>query len=377
MRTKAWFVSIPTLALAFLLLAVVSSTTVTASPDTQAATPLPTITPITGCPGAPAARLYVGQLARVTPGSPDNVRSKPSKSGEQVTQVFPGEPVYITDAPTCAEGFLWWPVYTDNGFQGWIAEGSGSSYFLEPTTTAVQRYEVSKNASSLTISYNGISLTYPATLAQVLGRSAAVTTVIDFKGIPDTPTFPDPEHTAFTFGTVTSYPYNAPTLLIYNVSAINKLGADYQKLLDNLRQMFKDQSDPTKIDTIPGFPPVAAGQVFHAQNHYLKFKGGSGIRFVPSYAQDTGPLTGDRLSYTFFGLTDDNKYYVALTIPLTTSILQGNDQAMPDPNSADFGTLYPQYVSQTVDKLNNADPKDFSPSLDDLDRLAESIAIGS
>ncbi|MHB8630235.1 MAG: hypothetical protein ACYDBJ_24665 [Aggregatilineales bacterium] len=377
MRTRAWSTLGVTLVSAFAVLVGAAFVPATAQSGPQAATPLPTGTLIAVCPGAPPPRLIVGEQARVTPGSPDNVRSMPSKKGEQVTQVFPGDWAFVTGGPKCADGFLWWPVFTGTGFQGWIAEGSGSSYFLEPTTTAVQRFEVPKNADSLTISYHGISLTYPGPLAKILGQAVSATTVLDFKGVPDSPIFPDPEHTAFTFGAVDPKNiYNLPTLLVYNVSAINKLGPDDQKLLDTLRQMFKNQPDPTPIDSILGFPQIPAGQVFHAKNQYLNFQGGSGIRFVPFYAQDVGPLTGDRLSYTFYGLTDDGKYYVALTIPLTTSVLQGNDKAMPNESDPNIGTLYPAYVKQTVAKLDKAGPKDFSPSLDDLDALAQSITIG-
>jgi len=378
MRTRVRFLGVVASLLGFALLVSGVSAPAAAQPGAQAATQLPTGTPIAACPGAPAPRLIAGEQARVTPGTPDNVRSKPSKNGEQVTQIFSGDWVFVTGGPTCADGYLWWPVDTSTGLQGWMAEGSGSSYFLEPTTTVVQHFVMPKDGDSLVINYAGISVTYPGALAQILGPSVAATTVLDFKGIPNSPTFPDPEHAAIRFGTVDPKNlYNLPTLLVYSVSAIDKLGTDDQKLLDNLGQMFKAQADPTKVDTILGFPPIPAGQVFHAKNVYLKIKGGSGIRFVPFYAQDVGPLTGDRLSYTFFGLTDDDKYYVALTIPLTTSVLQGNDQAMPDLNNPNIGTLYPQYVKQTVAKLEKAGPKDFSPSLDDLDALVQSITIAS
>jgi hypothetical protein len=378
MRTRAWIALTVSFISAFAVFVGAMYVPAKAQSSAQAATPLPVGTPIATCSGAPPPRLIVGELARVTPGSPDNVRSMPSKKGEQVTQVFPGDWAFVSGGPQCADGFLWWPVYTGAGFQGWIAEGSGSSYFLEPTTTTVQRFEVPKTAESLTISYNGISLTYAGSLAQVLGRAVSVTTVLDFAGVANSLVFPDPEHTAFTFGTVDPKNiYNLPTLLVYNVSAINKLGSDDQKLLDNLRHLFKNQPDPAQINTILGFPPIPAGQVFHAKNQYLKFQSGSGLRFVPFYAQDVGPLTGDRLSYTFYGLTDNGKYYVALTIPLTTSVLQGNDQAMPNENDPNMGSLYPAYIKQTVAKLDKAGPKDFSPNLDDLDALAQSITIGS
>lgn len=83
-------------------------------------------------------RLKIGDEARVMPGPPNRIRSKPSIQGEVLTQLDPGTAVRIVDGPVCRDGYVFWRVEhaTIPGGSGWTAEGDGKEYYLEPTSGA-------------------------------------------------------------------------------------------------------------------------------------------------------------------------------------------------------------------------------------------------
>jgi len=86
-------------------------------------------------PGYLTPRLVGGSYARVTEGQPNNVRSEPTMNAPVVTQIQPGEIVYVTSAPNCVDGLVWWQVGFNEVDQiedfGWTAEGADGEYWLE------------------------------------------------------------------------------------------------------------------------------------------------------------------------------------------------------------------------------------------------------
>lgn len=86
------------------------------------------------CNSAPAIRLKTGTTARVafTDGLPLKVRSAPGTNADKVSSIPEGGEVTITDGPYCEDELWWWKVNFPNGSSGWVAEGSGNVYFVEP-----------------------------------------------------------------------------------------------------------------------------------------------------------------------------------------------------------------------------------------------------
>ena len=83
------------------------------------------------------SRLYPGIFAVVTGGPsdpPNRVRTTPDTSAEVITQIPPGQIVFVLEGPTCAGGVAFWKVESDAipGDLGWTAEGDGSEYCLVP-----------------------------------------------------------------------------------------------------------------------------------------------------------------------------------------------------------------------------------------------------
>jgi hypothetical protein len=96
----------------------------------------PTPEPENSCPGAPVTRLIVNQRARVLDADerPLNIRSAPGTDSSILSRIPPNEVFYVLAGPQCADGYLWYFVRYRT-FEGWIAEGDNTSYFVEPFLT--------------------------------------------------------------------------------------------------------------------------------------------------------------------------------------------------------------------------------------------------
>ncbi len=94
------------------------------------------------CPDAPPSRLAVGMRATVTPpqpgidATPVRVRDAAGKSGNVIAQLHGGDQMTIIGGPTCADGYVWWQIKSDGGVTGWVAEGTSTQYFIDPSTSS-------------------------------------------------------------------------------------------------------------------------------------------------------------------------------------------------------------------------------------------------
>ncbi|WP_157465182.1 hypothetical protein [Deinococcus apachensis] len=155
------------------------------------------------------------------------------------------------------------------------------------------------------------------------------------------------------------------------------LGREVQTQLGRLRTLLK--SWPARPSgELPYLLGPPADQVFATAVRYLDFPGGSGVRYLTMYSSDVSPVTSDRLFYTFQGLTEDGKYILVLTYPVSTRRLPANYDAVP-PGQRDAlarGVGYPAYLSRTAQMLGATGPADFSPSLGKLDAAVRGIRVG-
>ncbi|HSK65365.1 MAG TPA: SH3 domain-containing protein, partial [Anaerolineales bacterium] len=74
------------------------------------------------------------KVAQNTP-SPNRVREAPDTSAKIIQQLYPGEIAGVLEGPVCENGLVFWKVENKSipGGVGWMAEGDGTEYFLEPT----------------------------------------------------------------------------------------------------------------------------------------------------------------------------------------------------------------------------------------------------
>lgn len=101
--------------------------------ETPIATPTAEVTPVI-CDSALPPRLQKFEIARITPGDPNNVRREPGRSSERVGELPASSEFRVLDGPRCADGLTWWNVQSieENALVGWTVEGADGEYFLEP-----------------------------------------------------------------------------------------------------------------------------------------------------------------------------------------------------------------------------------------------------
>ncbi len=93
---------------------------------------------IMACPGAPATRAKVGDVAVVsTAPNPLRARAVPV-DGEIVELLYKGYQFEIVGGPQCANDLYWWEVRLREGKTAWVAEGIEGEYFFEVILPAQQ-----------------------------------------------------------------------------------------------------------------------------------------------------------------------------------------------------------------------------------------------
>ena len=174
-----------------------------------------------------------------------------------------------------------------------------------------------------------------------------------------------------------------PQIRIYPVS---ELGAVANSTAQQLKELLTEQ--PAVLPpTLPVLPALPAGQLVHVGVKYLTFGGGSGVRLLTQFAQDSWPVNNEGLVYVFQGLTSDDRYYVSAFLPVSASFLPDkvdDPQAVPDVDgvpfpafdAVDFDAEYARYQEAVTQKLETTPPEQYEPALSQLDGLIQSLQIG-
>jgi hypothetical protein len=238
---------------------------------------------------------------------------------------------------------------------------------VPPTTAPVPTATPNTSKSA---SFNQFSFNYDLSLA-----TDVTSTVVPGFTDPSAPEFMIyPDTTEFNFvGYKSINTYHHPRIEIYAVADYEKI-SDYAKTtIAALKNLLA--SEPAAPDKeIPFLPVFNAAQIFHAQVQYLKFSGGQGVRFVTQFDQAYLPINNLEIIYTFQGLTDDGKYYISAILPVASNILPNTDQ-IPADQQQTFGDTFPQYLQDTVKKLDAQKSSDFSPDLSLLDAMMQSLQV--
>ena len=123
---------------------------------------------------------------------------------------------------------------------------------------------------------------------------------------------------------------------------------------------------------LPDEPFNNAAQQIDAKIRFLDVPWGSGVRFLTYYANGiTGyGVTNDELCYNFQGITRNGQYYISSRIAVRHSSLP---DSIDSPEARSNGE--PEEKQAEERKLNRFADKTFSPSLEALDRMMESISF--
>jgi hypothetical protein len=200
-----------------------------------------------------------------------------------------------------------------------------------------------------------------------LANSITGTRVTAVPNDPNVPPFMNgnPEFLRFSFGDDRLTPdvgIDERQILIYPVDTYRDLFQGQE-----LDQFNKDISTTIELLTtrpqtvtgvIPVLPYFGASQGMQAQVRTIDSPSGAGVRFITFYSQDAIPITNDNIFYTYQGMTPDGKYRISMIYPIDA-------KGIPNSDSPEETTAY----------LNSLAAADFTPSLDALDSMAQSIRV--
>lgn len=126
---------------------------------------------------------------------------------------------------------------------------------------------------------------------------------------------------------------------------------------------------------MPLLPPFAAGNDLVTQVRYLELPDGAGVRFVGRVTQVQEPVAAEELAYYFMGLSSDGAHVYMARVPVSTDLLPAtvNDVTPEQIETAmaDFAT----YRAGVEETLNGAADDEFTPTLDALDAMIQSLDV--
>jgi hypothetical protein len=187
-----------------------------------------------------------------------------------------------------------------------------------------------------------------------------------------------PAHTELT---IQNYPLTRtqfpPQALSYPVDRFSELLPDVlPRRVADLEMLIS--SGTLNSRELPFLPPLPMAQTFFSHENVISFNGGKGVRYITDYNEASHPISNRTIFYTFQGLTDDGMYWVAVTLPISSLILPADVDFPPPPEGYTVESWfqnYGSYVSGMKDALEAQAPGSFSPTIDILDSLVNSIRI--
>jgi hypothetical protein len=137
---------------------------------------------------------------------------------------------------------------------------------------------------------------------------------------------------------------------------------------------------------LPYIEFVDAGQMFHARTKIIDFQNGKGLVFLTQFNSEAyaHAVNNERLEYNFQGFTDDNKYFIFMTFPVSAEGLPEFDDAETDGDYKIPTTLllnkgddkgYDKYLLKTAVKLEKMPAAKFHPNLEEIEDLIRSLNV--
>jgi hypothetical protein len=161
-----------------------------------------------------------------------------------------------------------------------------------------------------------------------------------------------------------------PQIFVYPVAELSDFNESASQMALDLQTLLNDQQVK---ESMPFLPLFNAAQVMHSQVAFIDFKNGSGVRFLTQFDQAPIPLNNMELIYTFQGITDDGKYFIAAILPVTHPDLPNDNQVSSDQEFE--AEKFVAEMAESVEKLGQLPVSSFTPNLTKLDTLIQSIEV--
>jgi hypothetical protein len=181
-----------------------------------------------------------------------------------------------------------------------------------------------------------------------------------------------PEYTRVT---LQGYPISShlmqPQIFIYPVNDLVMTNEGAGTVVASLQALLQS---PQEIQDMPFLPLLNAVKVMHSHVQYLDFKSGKGLRYLTQFNQGFVPINNYDLIYTYQGLTNDGKYYVAAVLPVNHPSLPA-DENVTGSEPIEFLSDNPTYLANVAQNLNAQAANTFTPDLTQLDAMMSSLEI--
>jgi hypothetical protein len=176
-----------------------------------------------------------------------------------------------------------------------------------------------------------------------------------------------------------------PQIYVYPAMAYAELvpGAfESVRRLDNI--LYSPGGPSLSADQLPTVPFFNAQQVFTSNAQVISFQNGAGVRFLTEYAQYPASANNQDLFYNFQGVSRDGAYYIVAIFPITVPVLAETSDggATLPPGGIPYsyfaeGSNFDAkaYYTAVTDLLNSASPESFTPNINQLDALIQSMQI--
>ncbi len=176
--------------------------------------------------------------------------------------------------------------------------------------------------------------------------------------------------------------FHQPQIYVYPAMPYVELVPAAFESMHRLRNVMNPVA-PITADQLPAVPFFNAAQVFASNIQAVSFQNGSGIRFLTEYAQYYAPVNNHELIYHFQGFTNDGEYYIIAILPITAPVLAETSDAgavipvggITYPDINDSNADFQGYYASITDLLNATPPDAFTPSINQLDALIQSMWV--
>jgi hypothetical protein len=177
--------------------------------------------------------------------------------------------------------------------------------------------------------------------------------------------------------------FHQPRIFVYPAQGYAEMLPGAFESIHRLDNILYGPPAPISDEQLPTVPFFNAAQVFASNVRVMSFQGGGGVRFLTEYAQYFAPVNNHDLFYHFQGVTRDGEYYIIAILPITApalaetsdpgAVVPAGGVALPDIN--DPNADWAGYYAAVTELLNATSPQAFTPTIDQLDGLIQSIRI--
>jgi heat shock protein HslJ len=244
-----------------------------------------------------------------------------------------------------------------------------------PVAAAAAADTAAMPAEALTLSVEGVADSYEVQVAPATPYDASM---------PPGPVGA-PEHLAVTFDgeSLDEASFGGRVIYLAPVEAYETLWLDagndsISVTVAALTTLLAEQPvDPQP--PLPVLPPAPAVNDVAVQVAYFDVPGldATGMRWVGRFSQDLSPVMNYQLRYIFQGLSADGQTLISASFPVTTALLPDSMETMTADEQAAFEADPQGFLEATASALSFLSPTDFSPSLDALDAMIQSMAIST